>query len=192
VLVFPEYDLWRVPTYSDSPAILPYISAAITSYSRLTLHKYLMSNPGKMVYSDTDSVFIEDLELKAGDGLGDLKFENHWKKFAAIQPKFYSAVSVPKKKKTNIVYKTIKGGSNNSKVYYIRKCIYYSRKLKLRAKGFVLNKKTIEYKGIKIKVNEFQHSDFINSLVNRDYSVFFQQGEKKMTKLNEALDVKMY
>lgn len=88
-LVLPEYNLWRVPTVSDSPAILPHISAAITSHSRIILHDYLIVHPDKAVYCDTDSVFLEDEELPTGSDLGELKFEGHYKRFAAIQPKFY-------------------------------------------------------------------------------------------------------
>lgn len=91
IYAFPEFNLWKVPTMSNSPAILPYISAAITSYARLTLHRFLRIHPEKVVYCDTDSVFIEDYELKNGNELGDLKYENHYKTFAAIQPKFYLA-----------------------------------------------------------------------------------------------------
>jgi hypothetical protein len=87
--VMPEYDLWRKPTYSESSQILPYISAAITSYSRLNLHEYLNIYPEKVCYCDTDSVFIEDEELPTGKGLGELKHENHHNRFIAIQPKFY-------------------------------------------------------------------------------------------------------
>lgn len=87
--VMPEYDLWRRPNYSESAAILPYISAAITSYSRLNLHKYLNVYPEKVCYCDTDSIFLEGEELPIGAGLGELKLENRHKRFIAIQPKFY-------------------------------------------------------------------------------------------------------
>lgn len=89
-LVSPEYDLWRQPTYSDSPAILPHISAAITSYSRLILYRYLEVYPEQVLYCDTDSVFLEGgLSLPAGSGLGEMKEEAHYSRFIAIQPKFY-------------------------------------------------------------------------------------------------------
>ncbi len=88
-LVMPEYNLWRVPSFDDSPAILPHISAAITAYSRICLHEYLNVYPEKVVYCDTDSVFIEDEELPSGGDLGELKFEGHHKHFIALQPKFY-------------------------------------------------------------------------------------------------------
>ena len=88
-LVLPEYNLWRVPTFSDSPAILPHIAAAITSYARIILFDYLSLHPNEAVYCDTDSVFLVDKELPTGRDLGELKFEGHHKRFAAIQPKFY-------------------------------------------------------------------------------------------------------
>jgi hypothetical protein len=88
-LVMPEYMLWRYPSYSNSAAILPYISAAITAYSRLTLYSYLEIEPEAVCYCDTDSVFIEGIELPSSPELGALKFENHHKRFIAIQPKFY-------------------------------------------------------------------------------------------------------
>lgn len=98
-LVLPEYNLWRVPTYSDSPAILPHISAGITAYSRICLHEYLNRYPDKVVYCDTDSVFLEDEELPRGPDLGELKLENHHKKMICLQPKFYCCESLEGKQK---------------------------------------------------------------------------------------------
>ena len=91
-LVFPEFNLWKIPSYSNSAAILPYISAAITSYSRIALHRYLRLYPENVVYCDTDSIFIDDgQELPTSPDLGGLKHEESHKRFIAIQPKFYLA-----------------------------------------------------------------------------------------------------
>lgn len=98
-LVLPEYNLWRIPTYSDSPAILPHISAAITAYSRICLHEYLNRYPEKVVYCDTDSVFLEDEELPSGTDLGELKLENHHAEMVCLQPKFYCCRSLEGKEK---------------------------------------------------------------------------------------------
>ncbi len=98
-LVLPEYNLWRVPTYSDSPAIQPHISAAITAYSRICLHEYLNRYPDKVVYCDTDSIFLEDEKLPIGDDLGELKLENHHSEMICLQPKFYCCKSVEGKEK---------------------------------------------------------------------------------------------
>lgn len=183
-LVFPEYDLWKVPTFSDSPMILPYISAAITSHSRIALHRYLMLKPEAVVYCDTDSVFIEDEELPHGEGLGDLKFEEHYKRFAAIQPKFYYAEPYQDFKTSTVslpvtISKTLPGGGTAylrySKYKYFMRC---TKKDKVRAKGF---------SGDELP---FIYDDFTESLKTNDYSIFFQQQEEKMTKLNEALKLK--
>ena len=101
-LVFPEFNLWKIPSFSDSPAILPYISAAITSYARITLHRFLRMYPENVVYCDTDSIFLDGGQtLPAGLGLGEMKFENSYSRFIAIQPKFYLAeYDQPKGEKT--------------------------------------------------------------------------------------------
>jgi hypothetical protein len=145
-LVFPEYNLWRVPTYSDSPNITPYVSAAITSYSRIKLYNFLIRAGENLVYTDTDSIFAEGVEYETGKGLGELKLENHFKKFAAIQPKFYCC----------------EGDEGN----------------KLKAKGFVT------------KELSWCYNDFEKALYTGDYTAFFQQQERKFSKLNEAIKAK--
>ena len=183
-LVFPEYNLWKVPTFSDSPAILPYISAAITSYSRIALHRFLMLKPEKVVYCDTDSVFIEDDELPHGKGLGELKFEDSYEKFAAIQPKFYYAVPVQDYKTTTVCLPITRTKTlpDDKKVYLMsnifKKFMRCTKTDKIRAKGF---------SGDELP---FTYQDFVKALHSNDYSEFFQQQEEKMTKLNEALKLK--
>lgn len=182
--VFPEYNLWKVPTYSDSPAILPYISAAITSYSRIALHRFLMLKPDKVVYCDTDSVFIEGEQLPHGEGLGELKFEEVYTKFAAIQPKFYYAIPEQDFKSSNVYLQHIKRRNlpNGATVYMeyksTKQFMRCTKKDKIRAKGF---------SGDELP---FTYEDFVKALDTNDYSTFFQQQEERLTKLNEALKLK--
>jgi hypothetical protein len=167
-LVLPEFNLWRIPSYSDSPAILPYISAAITSYARLILYDYLTMYPDKVCYCDTDSVFIEDMELPHSKELGGMKFENEFKKFVALQPKFYIAEYLKHKEKWE-TYKT--------NIFGVKLEFKYRKitKYKVRAKGF-------ESKGLNWTIEDFEEA-----LQHNDYKLFFQQQEKKFSKLNEAL-----
>jgi hypothetical protein len=173
-LVFPEFNLWKIPTFSDSAAILPYISAAITSYSRISLHRFLRLYPENVVYCDTDSVFIDDgIELPSGKELGQLKFENSYKRFIAIQPKFYLAeYQKPKVKRqdweTNIFGYDL--------AYKVDKTIRH----KLRAKGFV-------DEGL-----NWTYDDFDRALNTNNYDRFFQQQEPKLRKLNESIRVKNF
>lgn len=177
--IFPEYDLWRVPTFSDSPAILPYISAAITSYSRLTLHRFMNMYPEKVVYCDTDSVFIEDMELPSGDELGEMKFEYHWQRFCAIQPKFYTCNGFEKFTTETLFLDTQASKRAGSKKVYVKELSrIIPGKVKLRAKGFA------------VETLPWIFEDFQEALETRNYNKFFQQQEAKFTKLNEAIRVK--
>lgn len=183
-LIFPEYNLWKVPTYSNSPSILPHISAAITSYSRIALHRFLMLEPERVVYCDTDSVFIEGKELKSGKGLGELKFEKQYEKFAAIQPKFYYAVPVQDWKTSTVILPIL-----------LSKTLPDGRKIYLKTnkyKGFLRNteKDKLRAKGFLAEGLNWCFQDFIDALKTNDYSKFFQQQDDRMTKLNEALKLK--
>jgi hypothetical protein len=173
-LVFPEFNLWKIPTFNNSAAILPYISAAITSYARINLHRFLRLYPDKVVYCDTDSVFIDSgIQLPAGPGLGQLKFENSYKRFIAIQPKFYLAeYQAPKEKWEN--YEANIFGTELR--YKIRKTILH----KLRAKGFV-------NEGL-----DWTYDDFDKALNTANYEKFFQQQQPKLRKLNESIRVKNF
>jgi hypothetical protein len=159
-LVYPEYNLWRKPSYTDSPAILPHISAAITAHSRIILHKYLNMYPDKVLYCDTDSVFIEDIDLPTGKGLGELKLEQIYKRWVAIQPKFYYGAESEQPDKA---------GEYNDK---------------LRAKGFTFAKKDKEGNTIPLP---WGYDDFIKALNTGDYTTFTQVGKKRMSKLREAI-----
>jgi len=154
-LIFPEFGIWKKPTYSDSPAILPHISAAITAESRITLHKFLNIYPEQVLYCDTDSVFLEDFELPIGSGLGELKFENEYKRWIAIQPKFYLGEPLDE-----------------------------TKDIKLRAKGFTFKK--TDKAGNKIPI-PWTFEDFQKALDTGNYKLFHQAGEKKMSKLKEAI-----
>lgn len=159
-LVFPEYNLWRKPSYTDSPAILPHISAAITAHSRIILHKYLNMYPDKVLYCDTDSVFIEDIDLPTGKALGELKLEQIYKRWIAIQPKFYYGAE-PEIPNKNGEYRD-----------------------KLRAKGFTFEQKDKEGNYIPLP---WRYEDFKKALDTGNYSIFEQTGKKRLSKLREAM-----
>jgi len=65
------------------------IASHTTSYVRLILLDALLKN--KVVYCDTDSVFIADekVNLDLGNELGEWKFEGEFE-FKAVKPKFYA------------------------------------------------------------------------------------------------------
>ncbi len=173
-LVFPEFNLWKIPTVSDSTAILPYISAAITSYSRIILHRFLRMYPDKVVYCDTDSVFIDSgQKLPSGKNLGEMKFEQNYKRFIAIQPKFYLAEYKQPIEKMEDYTAEIFGIKLKYKIKNIKKH-------KLRAKGFVDDHLNWSY------------NDFEYALKTGNYDKFFQQQEPKIRKLNESIKVKNF
>lgn len=68
------------------------ISAWVTSNSRIHMHKYFMSNPGAMYYTDTDSLFTTD-SFDSGKLLGELKLEYECEQACFLLPKTYIAQS---------------------------------------------------------------------------------------------------
>lgn len=77
--------------------------AMITANARVLLTKYLRQvPPEKLVYCDTDSVYVNDFDLPTSDDLGGLKLEKSAKVMKVLQPKvyqldsFFKAKGVPK------------------------------------------------------------------------------------------------
>jgi DNA polymerase elongation subunit (family B) len=71
------------------------IASAITSYARIFMSKYKNNSKYKILYTDTDSVFI-DGELDSslvGNKLGQWKLENSYIKFVTLAPKVYGGIT---------------------------------------------------------------------------------------------------
>jgi len=80
--------------------------AMITAYSRMELTKYLLQvPPEKLMYCDTDSIYVEDHLMKTSNELGGLKLECEEIGMDILQKKLYRhgekyvAKGVPKPKK---------------------------------------------------------------------------------------------
>lgn len=69
--------------------IIPSISSAVTSYSRVALMKLLTSVKGTVYYCDTDSL-ATDAEITESDELGGLKLEHTGDKSSFVLPKLYA------------------------------------------------------------------------------------------------------
>jgi len=86
----------RVIIYYETTSIniftLPHISSYVTSYARIELHKALDSNKEKLIYCDTDSIFVEGKgkNIVESDKLGDWKKEYYAEKGSFIALKFYA------------------------------------------------------------------------------------------------------
>lgn len=81
--------------------------AMVTANARILLTKYLrIVPPEKLIYCDTDSIYVNDFELPCNTELGGLKLEKSAKVMAVLQPKayqlddFYKAKGIPKPKKS--------------------------------------------------------------------------------------------
>lgn len=77
--------------------------AMITANARLLLTRYLVKvPPEKLIYCDTDSVYVEGYELPESVEIGGMKLEKTAKQMAVIQPKayriddYYRAKGVPR------------------------------------------------------------------------------------------------
>lgn len=77
--------------------------AMITANARILLTKYLRQcPPEKVIYCDTDSIYVNDYDLPCSEELGGLKLEKSAKVMKVLQPKvyqldtFYKAKGVPK------------------------------------------------------------------------------------------------
>jgi len=88
---------YGTPSSSPPPTSLP-AAAAITAIARVVLSQYINLPGNRLVYSDTDAVFLErpltprqrKAHVSKDNELGKLKDEGTWLKFAPIKPKWYS------------------------------------------------------------------------------------------------------
>jgi hypothetical protein len=80
-----------------APYVQPHISAHITGYGRILLHKALIiaENLGGVWYCDTDSVVCQNPlpSEMVGNKQGQLKLENRIRQGVYIQPKFYAEIT---------------------------------------------------------------------------------------------------
>ena len=77
--------------YSNSIAI----ASAITAYARVFMSKIKNNSSFNLLYTDTDSIFIEGIlhEDMIGTLLGQFKLENNFKEIVFLGPKIYSGVT---------------------------------------------------------------------------------------------------
>ena len=115
--IWVEVDKNGVPIEEDSPQDVICWASTITSYARIELHKRIMTAVRKghrVIYSDTDSLFIEEKGkeslhvLEIGKALGKVKIEHHGHA-VFYAPKIYKIYEVDEGK---YVYKH-KGVSDN-------------------------------------------------------------------------------
>ena len=74
--------------FKRRPFMLVHISAAITAYSRMHLHNFMIQAPHMVYYCDTDSIFSNYL-YRTGSALGELKLETEKARFAGRGAKYY-------------------------------------------------------------------------------------------------------
>ena len=74
----------RVNSYSNVA-----ISAFVTSYARVKMHKFYMRYADRIYYTDTDSIFLHG-EIEGSNELGGLKYEYKAKKACFLLPKCYA------------------------------------------------------------------------------------------------------
>ena len=83
-----NFHILREVTEFDGVFSFPIFSSYITSYARITLHKYIVNhNP---VYCDTDSIITADT-LEVSSELGAMKLEGKLLECEFYKPKFYRA-----------------------------------------------------------------------------------------------------
>ena len=96
----------RVNSYSNVA-----ISAFVTSYARVKMHKLYMKYKDHIYYTDTDSIFL-DCPIEGSNELGELKYEYKAKRACFLLPKVYSLEGIEDlhKGETKIDYKTVMKG----------------------------------------------------------------------------------
>ena len=95
---FQDLDLLHKRPFKLTPSDIipssPQIGAAITAYSRIHMHKLLVKFQDHLLYSDTDSIYL-DIDLRKtnpeliGDDIGLLKFEGAYDKAIFLKSKTY-------------------------------------------------------------------------------------------------------
>lgn len=78
-----------------APNISVPIAAAVTAYARIDMSKYIMDNPDRILYIDTDGIKITKKlpEDQVGPELGKMKYEGYFDYFISIAPKVYGGIS---------------------------------------------------------------------------------------------------
>ena len=78
--------------FSVSPFTLPHISSYVTAYARIELHKAMLANKDRLLYVDTDSIWItgESKGIINGNQLGEWKLEYEFSEAFFIGLKFYA------------------------------------------------------------------------------------------------------
>ncbi len=86
--------------YSNSIAI----ASAITAYARVFMSQFKNTCSFSLLYTDTDSIFIEGIlpDEMIGPLLGQFKLENRYKEIVFLGPKIYSGITVDGKTITKV------------------------------------------------------------------------------------------
>ncbi len=78
----------------NMPLLNTSIAAAIASYGRIHMHKFLTLSDNPVIYSDTDSVVLKKpLTEGVSENIGDLKLEYTIKKGYFLKPKVYGFIT---------------------------------------------------------------------------------------------------
>jgi hypothetical protein len=149
--------------YEDNPRAFVAIASHITANARLELYKYIQENKDKIVYCDTDSVFLTEqrLENNYNDSktLGGMKFEGTLKNFKAYGCKDYEGFVQGKlQRKLKGVPKSATLTKENqfkySKVLKHRETIHRFKDMKMR----------------EVKMTKNLKRDYDKRIVNKDKS----------------------
>ena len=87
------------------------ISAFVTSYARVKMHKLYMKYKDHIYYTDTDSIFL-DCDIEGSNELGELKYEYKARRACFLLPKVYSLEEIEDLHKgdSKVTYKTVMKG----------------------------------------------------------------------------------
>lgn len=72
----------------------PIFSCYITAYARIKIWEEMQKVKDKLIYCDTDSMFLIDKKIKSSNELGEFKFEYNSKDAIFIKPKMYMTQEV--------------------------------------------------------------------------------------------------
>lgn len=82
--------LYQTLEPSKAPHIIPSISAFVTAYARIHMHKLKMRfAPDEIYYEDTDSLIVDNRRFSDSKELGQLKLEHTIHNFMCLLPKLY-------------------------------------------------------------------------------------------------------
>ena len=127
--------------YSNSIAI----ASAITGYARVFMSQFKNNTSYILLYTDTDSIFIEGKlpDEMIGTGLGLFKLENSFKEIVFLGPKIYSGITLDGKTITKI--KGFKDSKNIS-FYDIKELLQQNSNMNLNHVKWFRDLNTIEMK----------------------------------------------